>query len=121
MRWVYLLTAVILLHAPSAIVAGEWASIPGAFQTANSWLRLGLVEQLVYVTGIIDGFTFASALEGDRSSLNWVPSCVTNMEAGQLRLMVRKEVGAKPAEWHTPMQLFVYRALLHGCPNGPKE
>jgi hypothetical protein len=95
--------------------------VPKGFITGKDWLGLSKTEQQLYAIGVVDGLDLASRVTDTRTSLSWINQCVAGMSANQIRLWLKKEVEAAPAESPRLMVHWaMYRALEKTCDTGPR-
>ncbi len=99
----------------SAVLADEIDYYTGILN-GNAWLEASELEQVMYVTGAIDGLVFASVFDADMSQVFAFAECCGGMTVAQITAIVQKYLDQHPEDWQEPMNDITYEAITTSCP-----
>ncbi len=99
----------------SAVLAEEIDYYTGILY-GNAWLEASELEQVLYVTGAIDGLVFASVFDADVSQVFAFAECCVGMTVAQITAIVQKYLEQHPEDWQEPMNYITYEAITTNCP-----
>ncbi len=99
----------------SAVLADEIDYYTGILN-GNAWLEESELEQVMYVTGAIDGLVFASVFDADMSQVFAFAECCSGMTVDQITAIVQKYLDQHPEDWQEPMNYITYEAITTNCP-----
>jgi hypothetical protein len=99
----------------SAVLADEIDYYTGILN-GNAWLEASELQQVMYVTGAIDGLVFASVFDPDMSQVFAFAECCGGMTVAQITAIVHKYLDQHPEDSHEPMNYITFEAITTNCP-----
>ncbi len=99
----------------SAVLADEIDYYTGILN-GDAWLEASELEQVLYVTGAIDGLVFASVFDADMSQVFAFAECCVGMTVAQITAIVQKYLEQHPDDRQEPMNYITYEAITTNCP-----
>ena len=99
----------------SAVLADEIDYYTGILN-GNAWLEASELQQVMYVTGAIDGLVFASVFDADMSQVFAFAECCGGMTVAQITAIVHKYLDQHPEDSREPMNYITFEAITTKCP-----
>lgn len=105
--------ALFLAAIPMMAASAPTVTIKNGFHTGQTYQTLSYAQRVGYMSGLVDGLLLAPFLGG--SEENWLTRCMVGMSDTQMTAIADKYVSDHPQDWHQPMHVLAYNALLAGC------
>jgi hypothetical protein len=120
MRLATLLTFCMTLFAqtagPGVWVPGPDMWVPGGYGKGNDYLQQDESWRAAYITGFVNGMGLAPAVMGNNGKdARWLHNCTKGMPTSQIAEIIRKDIYDSPAEWHQPLNLLGFNAMIRAC------
>jgi hypothetical protein len=91
---------------------------PPAFIKAEAFLELSGADQMMYTTGLVDGFYASTFFGATNKTVANLTSCVKDMDNKQVAAIITKYVKDHPEQWHFALSALAHSALNSACPGG---
>jgi len=90
--------------------------LPGYYLTAGNFSGLSDDDQMMYITGLIDGFFGVGLFGASDEAVAGLTTCTLGMDVKQATAIILKWVKDHPEYGQYPMSVVAYDALLNSCP-----
>ncbi len=112
---VFIITLLISLGLPVAVLGEEGVLIHNGFITGNTFRAFDQVSKNVYVTGLVDGILLAPLYGAPKKNLEKIEKCTVGMTGQQIVAILEKYLRGNPERWHHGMHVISYSALGEAC------
>ena len=90
--------------------------LPVYYLTAENFNGLSDDDQMVYITGLMDGFLGVGLFGASDEAVAGLTTCTQGMDVEQATAIIMKWVKDHPKYGQYPMSVVAYDALLNSCP-----
>jgi uncharacterized membrane protein YfcA len=90
--------------------------LPSYYLTAGNFNGLSDDDQMMYITGLIDGFFGVGLFGASDEAVAGLNTCTMGMDVKQATAIILKWVKDHPEYGQYPMSVVGYDALLNSCP-----
>jgi len=112
-----LLMVVVLLATPFGQTMTPQKIMAGGYLKTGEFLDLNDAQREAFAAGFLDGIFIAPLLDApNRGKLyEAIRTCTAEMPANQVAAIIEKFVRDNPEDWHKPLNVVAFNAILKAC------